>query len=494
MKKSKWGMAVFLTTAFLCVAGSITASAEETEVTKGWKQEDNKWVYLKADGTKVTDTWIREPYGKFYYLDSDGYMAVNQFIEDGSDLYYADETGNRARCRWASASNAEREWDEEVDTIWYYFDKNGKAVKDEGKALNLNENGTARKYFFDSDGHMLSGWQEITNASNETNIYYLGDENQGYAHLLWQYLAPDEDMFQTDEHDDYDVYEMFYFGYDGKMTRSSESKLEGERFLFDANGVRVTGWQPGIVPTSSEQGINKYYDEKTGARAKGWLYAYDPEEGEGGEPHWYYCDKKTGLVYNEGGKDSGAAGGLAYKRIQGKTYFFDTRGHMLTGLISTDGTQISDTSFCDDGFERVEGDIGSSTRCLSAGIYYLSQNENSLGQLQTDGELKLTGGTDRLVYYMDKDGRAYTNALIDGKLYGTDGTRIQSDNGWDIVTVEEDIYKASDYSGADLKENAKPAITAGNSVIVNNSGKLKKNGKVKLDGVTYQVKNYVVTE
>ena len=88
---------------------------------------------------------------------------------------------------------------------------------------------------------------------------------------------------------------------------------------------------------------------------------------------------------------------------------------------------------------------------------------------------------------MDKDGRAYTNTLVDGKVYGPDGTRIQSDNGWDIVTVEEDVYKDSDYSGADLKENAKPVIMAGSSVIVNNSGKLKKNGKVKLDGVTYQV-------
>ena len=45
---------------------------------------------------------------------------------------------------------------------------------------------------------------------------------------------------------------------------------------------------------------------------------------------------------------------------------------------------------------------------------------------------------------MDKDGRAYTNTLVDGKVYGPDGTRIQSDNGWDIVTVEEDVYKDSD--------------------------------------------------
>ncbi|MFR8349475.1 MAG: hypothetical protein ACLVAV_09360 [Clostridium sp.] len=84
---------------------------------------------------------------------------------------------------------------------------------------------------------------------------------------------------------------------------------------------------------------------------------------------------------------------------------------------------------------------------------------------------------------MDKDGRAYTNTLVDGKVYGPDGTRIQSDSGWDIVTVEEDVYKDSDYTGAEVKENAKPVLTAGSSVIVNNSGKLKKNGKVKLDGV-----------
>ena len=75
---------------------------------------------------------------------------------------------------------------------------------------------------------------------------------------------------------------------------------------------------------------------------------------------------------------------------------------------------------------------------------------------------------------MDKDGRAYTNTLVDGTVYGPDGTRIQSDSGWDIVTVEEDVYKDSDYTGAEVKENAKPVLTAGSSVIVNNSGKLKK--------------------
>ena len=40
------------------------------------------------------------------------------------------------------------------------------------------------------------------------------------------------------------------------------------------------------------------------------------------------------------------------------------------------------------GSSEKDSEIGSSTRCLPAGIYYLSQNENSLGQLQTDGGIK----------------------------------------------------------------------------------------------------------
>lgn len=61
--------------------------------------------------------------------------------------------------------------------------------------------------------------------------------------------------------------------------------------------------------------------------------------------------------------------------------------------------------------------------------------------------------------------------------------------------MEEDIYERNDYKrDGTLDDNAEPLIRAGESVIVNSSGKLKKHTKARVDGVTYEVgNNYVAT-
>ena len=46
-----------------------------------------------------------------------------------------------------------------------------------------------KKYFFDDEGRMMSGW-----LTDDGNIYYLGEENEGWAYTGWQYLEPDEDL------------------------------------------------------------------------------------------------------------------------------------------------------------------------------------------------------------------------------------------------------------------------------------------------------------
>lgn len=492
--------------ALLAITAALPAFGEEDTqpLKKGWHQEeDGRWTYLDSSGDRLIDEWIWEN-GIHYYLDDEGYMLTDAFLDDGGDTYYLDENGARAENRWASASNAERQCsDEDLDTVWYYFGSNGKAKNVEGKALRLTENGETKKYFFDSDGHMLSGWQEITYLNGDAHTFYLGDENDGHAHMLWQYLAPpdeDSEVLKADENNyKYDGLEMFYFGYGGEMTYSDESKLEGEYFVFDLNGVMLKGWQPGILPASPELGVNKYYDEETGVRASGWIYVYDPdEEAESGEPHWFYCDKKTGLAFNQGGKDADldvdSGNAIAAKRIDGHTYFFDNFGHMLTGMISTEGVDLGDCPFVEEEYEDLTGGIGGAGN-YPAGIYYLSQKDATLGQLAKDGELKLTQDGEVYAYYLNTLGRAYQNALVDGCIYGPDGLRIDADTGKDIVTLTDDIYDESDYRrDGTLKENAEPVARDGDQIIVGSTGRVRKNGKVKLDGTTYTVKNYVVVD
>ncbi len=56
---------------------------------------------------------------------------------------------------------------EDVDTLWYYFGDNGKAYKAETNDLKkktVPDSTGSRTYFFDSEGHMVSGWVEYDGA------------------------------------------------------------------------------------------------------------------------------------------------------------------------------------------------------------------------------------------------------------------------------------------------------------------------------------------
>lgn len=502
---------VILLAAGICAAAQpFAAFADGNEMAGGWQMEGEQWIYLEEDGTRASDRWVRDG-EDWYYLNGDGYMASDQFI-DGDSLRYVDSDGKMVKDRWISVENRDENGEElceqDVSVLWYYFDRDGKAKDEEGEEVLIpvkkegedeaqpGPGGQKDKYFFDSDGHMLSGWQKVTNQKGETKIYYLGTENEGYAHLRWQYLEPDEEMFEDESLAvDYDAYEMFYFGWNGDMTMNDESRLEGKHFLFDANGVMQTGWQPGFAIDEEDYDINKYYDETNGSRASGWLYAYDP--GDSDKAHWFYCDDKTGYVFNEGGVESEDGRGIGVKTIRGKSYFFDRQGRMITGLICTDPALDPGTdAFTEDEFADLEGcTIGKKGSLRYPGIYYLSQKDSDLGELRTNELLKLSDGYEENYYYLDSKGRAYINAVVKDNIFGPDGRRLQSDSGWEVIEVEEDIYERNDYKrDGTLDDNAEPLIRAGESVIVNSSGKLKKHTKARVDGVTYEVgNNYVAT-
>lgn len=460
-----------------------------------WVQENENWYYQNSKGERTTDDW-QKTNGKYYYLGEDGAMLVNQFVEDGDDLYYVGEDGTRVYNQWVSVPNeGDHECDQDIATVWYYFGKKGTALKadDGGKVIPYGENKeTKGKFFFDDDGHMLSGWQTITNSDGEENVYYLGTEDEGHAYLLWQKLEPSDDMFG-----DYDGKERFYFGWEGKMSRNTESKIGGSYYIFDENGVMRTGWQPGVEVSSPDfAGVNAFYDLETGARVKGWLYAYAPEdENESGDPAWYYM-MKDGHAYNEGGAEGGEDGNqaAAAKRINGNTYVFDQQGRMVTGLIDTRmGAEASE--YINEDFEDVIGCglIGGAST-LDEGIYYFEEdetNDTTIGRMVKDKKLYLEDdGNNRHQFYFRKNGMAYANNLVNGYLYGPDGALVCADKGKEAVELDFDVY-SKEVTFSDFDET-EPLICEGSTVIVSSSGRLLKNGSSKIDGIRYTVKDYVV--
>ena len=499
MRKQTKLVAVLSATALFAIGASMTSFA----ATAHWEQEGEDWVYLDKDGDKVTDTWKKNG-SHWFYLDSDGYMAKDTIIISGSndDKYYVDANGAKVTGVWVSVDNEgdnECSDQEDLTTIWYFFGSDGKAKKaDSGKKVftnipygaNMDKKGI---FAFDEDGHMLTGWQDIQ-LSNGEYRYYFGEENEGWAHLEWQYLEkPEYDNFE--DVNPFEDEAWFWFGTNGRAAQNSTKYINGQYYTFAESGAMNDKWVQGTPGISKATGkiasdADAFYTDSIGHRRTGWIYTYDPDDAdEEGDEYWFYLNNK-GEAFNDRGKDTkvyNAKGvviqdvsgtdaskvfdptsvgeNVAAKVIKNKTYLFDDNGRMLTGLRAIDGPVL-----------RQGG------KNLVAGTYYFSAD----GDMQT-GKQTISDEGDKYTYYFDKAGRAYENRLIKGAVYDNNGKRLEAEYGskYEVISVDNPIF---DEAGK------KEMIPAGSEIIVNSNGSVKKTATtVDVDGTKYTVKNYVAT-
>ena len=81
----KRGITVFALSMMLALGtASLTAYAE------GWQQSGTDWVYYDSNNYKVTNEWKKGADGLWRYLNSQGVMAVNSWVDDE---YYVDNNG-----------------------------------------------------------------------------------------------------------------------------------------------------------------------------------------------------------------------------------------------------------------------------------------------------------------------------------------------------------------------------------------------------------------
>ena len=123
MRKQNKLVAVLSATALLAIGASMTSFAD----TPHWDMEDGEWVYLDKNGDKVTDEW-KKSNGQWYYLNEDGVMAKDTLIDHNDDRYYVDATGAKVTNTWVSTDNDDLLDDEDINTVWFYFDAKGKAT------------------------------------------------------------------------------------------------------------------------------------------------------------------------------------------------------------------------------------------------------------------------------------------------------------------------------------------------------------------------------
>lgn len=466
----------------------------------------NRWVAIPNDGLwdeEVGTIWLRigsdgKAYtggkrtidGNIYFFHDKGYM-LSGWQSYGDDLYYlGTEDEGWAYTGWHLLEPDEDDVAPYEDQKWFYFKpSSGKAYRDDKTTID------GKTYLFSEEGYMLTGWQTF---GDEDDLYYLGTEDEGWAYTGWHLLEPGEDDVSL-----YDDNKWFYFKPNsGKAYKDARKQINGRHYTFDENGVMTDKWltgTPGAPDYQLADDSSAYYQEETGEQGIGWVYAYAPDNPEeDGDQEWYYLDSK-GVPYNEQAKDSyhkvdagwdiaieidgtqrkDFHSGVAARVIGNKNYLFDGSGKMLTGYYYLQGVKLY-------GGSKALGLVTISDNFFTGAYYYFNESDGSAkGQMMT-GKQTIEYEDDTYHYYFWNNGQAYTNYIVDGSLYGPLGNRINEEGGgyrpyplptW--ITVSE---KGSGNTYSDC------------TFLVNDSGKLKKNGTVTIDGVRYTVEHYKVVK
>ena len=447
MRKQTKLVAVLSTAALLAIGASMTSFAAQ-----GWAEEDGTWVYYDRNGDRVTDKWAKSG-NNWYYLDSDGEMAIDTLIEDGDNYYYVDINGVMASNQWVAIENEDAGEDDEPDNYWYYFQANGKALKNSGDNVSLKTiNG--KKYAFDDEGKMLYGWVASDNAERIDNtdgdafkdgVYYFGGADDGAMTVGWLQMDITYEEATNDEYkyvapvftDDEDQSRWFYFKSNGKKIyadngeETKEKTINGKKYAFDQNGAMVAEWSmdetkvatadmpatPGKASTAKYSQAWRYFNSvEDGSRvSKGWFkvvsaeYLNDDKYNDD-EDSWYYADGSGNLYAGE------------FKTIKGKKYAFRNDGRMIDGLkfINPDDlTKVYADDDSDHPFDTEDDFIDSA-------LWYAANNYNCYyfgdgndGAMKTN-KTNITIDGDNFNFYFEKSGSskgAGVNGEKDDKYY-----------------------------------------------------------------------------
>ena len=303
-----------------------------------WKRiNGKKYLFDPVDGHMHTGwEWVSEK-GAWYYLSPQTGYLLEGWLTEGGKKYYLTPVDFYAVTGWKY-----------INGKWYFFDKKNCDMKtgwitDGGKTYYLAADGAmvtgtqnigGKTYTFNSSGALVgqapaggSGTTTSTvssSASSSSNV-----TKWEYTDGKWKYLL------------------------NGNYLKNCFRKIDGETYLFDGNGIMLTGFQT--------VGGKTYYFDTSGKmllrwkRINGRKYLFDPVDGHmhtGWEwvsenSAWYYLSPQTGYLL-EGWLDYGGKkyyltpvdfyAVTGWKYIDGKWFFFDKKNcDMKTGWLNDEG-------------------------------------------------------------------------------------------------------------------------------------------------------------
>ncbi|MBI6023966.1 cell wall-binding protein [Clostridium perfringens] len=394
----------------------------DNSLENGWKIIDGKTYYFnKYDGrsrgcVRVYDDLNHEKY-KVYFFNEDGVLIT----EPGIHTYHETWGGERKICI-NNKGEVQSGW-QTIDGKTYYFDEhNGMA-----KGVSCISTGyNYEVYLFNEDGSLVTGngWKEING-----KWYYFNNNNSlangwktinGKTYYFSSHMSIGPTLIQGNRPEKLDLY---YFGEDGELiNRKGWAKLNDDWFYFNDDSSLKTKWQ-------TIGGKTYYFNETTGAMAtgqrkinydgeiycftsdgsllkgKGWFSKYD--EYNNYKKVWCYIDENGVLK-------------TGYQTINGKDYYFDYDGKMVTGVVNIGGVIGEPNFYCFDnngalfkkeGWKKInekwyylneDGSLVNGWKNSGSDWYYLNYHHGMVsGPTKVIDNKKL----DYDVYYFEEDGR-----------------------------------------------------------------------------------------
>ena len=288
------------------------------------KQPNGTWKWKDADGVYSKNTWEYIS-GKWYYFGSDGIMLTD-WQEIGGKYYYLSKPNGDMKTGWLK-----------LDKKWYYLSSSGARVSNSWKWIG------GKCYYFDKNGVM---------ASNEWIGDDYVDENGAWnpdivkAHWIksgsrWWYRHSDGSYTKSNwEKIDGKWY---YFDKAGWMQTGWE-KVKGKWYYLNGSGAMQTGWQKvsgkwyylndnGVMVTGWKWIAKKcYYFDKNGVMASDAWIDDDYVDASGvwnpkmERPRWIKSGSKWWYRHSDGSYTKSN-----WETINGKKYYFDGSGWMVTG-------------------------------------------------------------------------------------------------------------------------------------------------------------------
>lgn len=439
----------FLLIAGLAAALCFTAPmATEAAGTEGWQQGTNGWWYLLEDGTYYANsfqtigdvdyyfdgsgymaTGWRAINGNWYYFGTDGAMAADEWKQIGGTWYYFYEDGVMADGVTSIWNGTKYDdyllVDGAMQTGWTYYNEDGNwyladdngvlktgwlydganwfyldlAMYADGEMTVWAEDGTGMNYFFDENGHMVTGWH---NYGSSLDIYgnwaYCNADGTPYTGWLaygsdWYYISNGwmrtEDWVNT------------YVDAAGNNTTDSYSYVDGSY-------VQNT-W------------VSSYYVGRDGKMVKGWYeLKYFSSDGYTTTNEWIYTNPADGSFYT-GWVSSG-----------GKWYYIDANGYMVKGGSYTVGTapEAPEYPMNTDSYVREDGTIDWDAYYTDWDTYYAAEKKYQKeyqtylinntyifgddGAMVTNGWYKYKNTYGELWYYANAAGQGYHGWLSYG--------------------------------------------------------------------------------